>query len=192
LSQGSLELPIRLVPLNEWQSNLALAVMGFLVVGTIPLILAVKGEGDWVGYALPGYFSIAIVACLVGAWQRSRRNSPWFHLEITPQAVAVASGFRRRSCKWTQLSPFIVAERPEGESSVGYYVVASIDDQKRGSHRRIDFRAANYIADDAGSGARQLADWLNALRQQALDHGGTTLDRVTPPAHLHNHPLVCQ
>jgi len=191
LSQGSLELPIRLVPLNEWQSNLALAVMGFAVMGTVPLIVALKENGGLVAYALPALFAASIVACLVGAWQRSRRSSPWFHIEITQEAVAVASGFRRRSYKWVELRQFTVVERPEGESGLGYYVVASIDGKKLGCRRPIDIRAANYIADDAGSGARQLADWLNALRQQALNPGGTTLSHVTLPPHLHNHPLMC-
>jgi hypothetical protein len=185
-----MELPIRLVPLNEWQFNLALAVMGFMVVGAIPLIVAIKGDEGWGAYVLAGFFAASIVACLVGAWQRSRRNSPWFHIEITPEAIAVASGFRRRSYRWADLRQFTVVERPEGENGFGYYVVASIDDNLK--RRPIDIRAADYIADDAGSGARQLADWLDALRRQARNPGGTTLSRITPPPHLHNHPLMCQ
>jgi hypothetical protein len=187
-----MELPIRLVPLNEWQSNLALAVMGFLVVGAIPLIGAIRGDEGWGAFALAAFFAVSIVACLLGGWQRSRRYSPWFHIEITPEAIAVASGFRRRSYRWVDLQQFTVVERPEGESGFGYYVVASIDDKKLRRRGSIDIRAANYIADDGGAGARQLADWLNALRRQALNPGGTALSRVTPPPHLHNHPLMCQ
>ena len=192
LNQGSMELPIRLVPRNWVPTGMAFYLLTAVVFGSVALTMLKTGSSSDEASGILAAILLAGIILAVLAWQRSRAGSPYYHIQLTPQSIEERAGFLSREFLWSEITPFNVTMLYSGgESEVGtemYFVTTSSISDVKG--RAMMIKPGDYLTKDGRAGAQQLADWLNVLRAQAMnDPSGAILQHVTLPRGLWNKPL---
>jgi hypothetical protein len=188
----SLKLPIRLVP----RKGKSLYMLFFMIFWTgfsvFWVVMAssmlwgdapVEGAGWGFKYLFPAFgipFVVIGVLGLSKAVLQLLPSSPAFHVEIAADGILVRAGWKVRRFDWASLSAFDVALKviqDEGTKTKTYWIVALraedaqylADEKERYRCSVLKINAGEYGSDGDGMAASELAEWLNQLRQDAID-----------------------
>ncbi len=190
-----MRLPIRLLPRRGSQVFRILFFaffFGFSIFWTVTAVTllaqAPTGNEPWPGfhYIFP-LFGLPFMAVgavgLFSAGLKLLPGSPYYHVEIAPDGIAVRKAWKIRRFGWPELSPFDVAvkvRRTKGGKITTYWVVASrpgdaagaATDSERYNRSILQIDAGEYGAGAADMAAAVLVDWLNTLQADAVGHPG--------------------
>ncbi len=195
MAQVKVRLPLRLVPSRRQQAT-ALIVFVIMLALALFWIAADSGvmAGNQEGYATyPGLepswreqyhpmlglpFALLGLCGIVVSLVRMRPSSPLYHLQISPTALIARTMRQRQVFPWREL-PELATDRLEwvsrssGSFNMIHFVVARHAPAGEGGIRReavlLRIPVAQYTAEDSEESARELAAWLNGLRERARD-----------------------
>ena len=191
----AMKLPLRLVPRKTGQV-FKILFFGFFfcfaifwtVAASSMLWAAPIAAEPWPGftYLFPLFglpFIIVGVVGLTGAVLKLLPLSPYYHVELRPDGIGTRKLFQRRFFAWGALSPFDIAmkvRRTKGGKVTTYWIVALnaadapylADEKQRYNRSVLQINTGEYVNMDVENAATVLADWLNGLRQAALDRPG--------------------
>ena len=186
-------LPLRLVPSRQQQTT-GLVVFVVMLALALFWIAADSGviEGGQEGYATyPGIepswreqyhpmlglpFALLGLCGIVVSLVRMRPSSPLYHLQIAPTALIVRTMRQRQVFPWLELPELATDQlkwlsRSSRSFNMIHFVVARHAPAGEGGIRReavlLRIPVAQYTAEDSEESARELAAWLNGLRERA-------------------------
>jgi hypothetical protein len=177
LSRTPIYLPVRIVPARRAQYFLiALQVLGLGILG---YTIARQFTGDWQVRATQspiifGLFTaflvlavLAVLSTLAAALLRLVPESPYFHVALTWESIAVRSVFRTRRFAWSELGRFTVVTAPN-DNEINLIVAAAPGDEAgirsdKDRYRRARFRLRSDPYCNP-TDAELLARWLNEIR----------------------------
>jgi hypothetical protein len=200
----SYKLPIRFVPRHDAQ---IFRLVMFAIVGGFGILWLVKVGGmvdarrsgtplAWL-YALPmlpGWLPLAIgVLGIARTLVKWLPGSPLYHLEVDATGVTIRALWRRHFA-WTALSPFAVSVKKRGTRKDGYtreYSVVALpaadhailyDEYERRQRAILRIDGDEYGAADMERDCTDLAQWLNQLRELAMNRKLFPDDTIYAPA----------
>jgi hypothetical protein len=219
MEQTALRLPIRLLP-RKREQIIPMVFFGIFlgfaifwtVMATVMISRANFSEEDapefLLGRLFP-FFGLPFLLVGAGGIGRSilkmRPGSPYYHIEVNADGLMIRSLLKQRRYAWRELPPFDtlkVRRSHKGGVTILWYTVAMQSlPPKPGmppgsTYQREVLRilADEYGASDGEKDAKDLAGWLNGLRQLAVDNRLTANAQVGVPvgfvANAVNAPVV--
>jgi len=137
-------------------------------------------------FLLVGFFGLAF------AVMKLLPGSPYFHVDISSQGLAVRRAWKIRQFAWSEISPFAVSVKTrstKGGRVTTYWVVALrardenhlAVESERYSRSVLQIDAGQYGSGKAENAAPVLVDWLNGIRAEAIERPGRANSPVAVP-----------
>ena len=184
-----MKLPIRLIPRKGRQVALIVFftffagfAVAWMVMASMPAWKASNGIGfNWFALFGSPFFFIGI-AGIVRSILSMLPNSPYYHLVLAADGLTDRSLLKTKHFAWNALSRFsaykevsVSNRKGRRRTSISYRTIAvpadktSENEDERFRHAILKIDASTYGGEDNQTTATELADWLNTLRNAALE-----------------------
>jgi hypothetical protein len=169
LSQDSIELPVRLLPLELARPSLVPWLLAIGLLGAIGLA-ALNSYGFTEATVMP-----LAITCVVGGvllldtWLRSHSGARRLHIELTPNTFEERAGHTSRRFRWLEIKPFAVTAI-YSEGGHQYFVTTSTIASEQQESVMID--PAVFLEDDPQRSAERLVRWIALCDAACWTSGG--------------------
>jgi hypothetical protein len=202
MDETTVRLPIRLVPRKSGQmlkfifSLFGLVFALFWISQAWDMTSFVRAKDasftgwGWFFPAVGLFIAASSFLAVIGTAAKLLPGSPFFHLALSVNGLALCSGLKMRRIDWADLSPFGVSVRTlhdDDTKKQHYWVVAlRAKEADRLSNERDRYKravvridAGEYGEGNGGAASVVLADWLNEIRDAALSRSDSEF--TVPP-----------